>query len=1245
MRRWLLRSTLAVLAGVTLSSCSDTPNTLETIDPVNVTPRFAVEKTDVRISELHYDNAGTDTGERIEIAGPADFNLSGWSVVFYNGSNGLQYRTLALSGVIPNQCNGQGTLFFSLPVDGIQNGSPDGLVLVAPGSNVVERLSYEGGMTAVDGVAAGQALPNIPVAEDGATPVGHSLWKDQYGEWHGPAANTFGACNARVDDEDPVVDYVTVTPATATIDVAQQQQFIAKAFTADSVEISGVTFAWSSSSAAALVDGNGLATGAAEGSATITAEVDGISAGALLTVEAAEPPSVGDVVISQVYGGGGNSGATYNQDFVELFNRGDTPANVTGWRVLYASSTGTSWTGATLSTLTIPAGGYVLVGFSTVGTTGAALPATVATGTPAMGASNGKVILAMPGTVTAVACPSDAIIIDRVNFGTGNCGTTAGWSSVTGLGNAAAGLRLNDGCVDNNDAADFTAGTPMPRNHTSPTKDCDVPPPPPEVTKLVINELHATPINAAGGATWGEWFEVHNYGDTPIDLQGWKISSSGQPEHTIASSVVVAAGGYAVLGRGSDRALNGNVVLNYNYFTGSTSTIFLDNADVLTLRDADGDIVDAVTWANGTIAGGVSRAVSDATADNANAAGANWGHSTTQFGDGDYGTPGAANGTLSNTAPNVKTITFIRRDTNEGPLPVGFEDQLFADLIGSDGAEIPTTFTWTSETPDLATVDNNGVVHALGVGTAILRATAADGTTRTVTMTTEIATQGTASYADNTEFGTPTDSDAGDDFILTYPEYTSSFNKNRGTPNWVAYEIDATHFGATDRCNCFTYDAALPFERYTTADYTGAGAFHGTGYDRGHLARSFDRTSGRLDNARTFQFSNIIPQAAFLNQQAWAQMENYLGNLARTGGKEVYVIAGATGDRGTVKNEGKITIPTMLWKVAVIMPVDRGLNDVVNASDIEVIAITVANDSVRGHDNWETWRTTVDAVEALSGYDLLDLLPDQIEIAVESNTKPPVAVLDGPYTSSEGSTVNMSAAGSSDPDAGQTLTYSWAFSDGGSASGVNASHTFTQDGTYSVTLTVTDNLGLTNTTSSSVTVGNVAPSVNAFAGATLLPGETYSASGTFSDPGSDVWTATVDYGDGTSGALALSGQSFTLSHVYTAAGIYTVTVNVSDDDATSSNTATVTVLSPSQGVNNLLAMVGAAGLNAGNTNALGATLNAAINSMANGNNATAVNQLNAFINQVNAFEQSGKLTAAQAAALRAEAERVIASIS
>ena len=127
------------------------------------------------INEFHYDNASGDVGEFVEVAGTAGLDLTGWSLVFYNGSNGTAYRTESLSGTIANQSNGFGFVVVNLPTNGIQNGQPDGIALVDDNGNVVEFLSYEGSFVAVGGAADGQTSVDVGVAESGATPIGFSL--------------------------------------------------------------------------------------------------------------------------------------------------------------------------------------------------------------------------------------------------------------------------------------------------------------------------------------------------------------------------------------------------------------------------------------------------------------------------------------------------------------------------------------------------------------------------------------------------------------------------------------------------------------------------------------------------------------------------------------------------------------------------------------------------------------------------------------------------------------------------------------------------------------------------------------------------------------------------------------------------------------------------------------------------------------------------------------------------------------
>jgi predicted extracellular nuclease len=164
-------------------------------------PRPTSAATSVFINEIHYDNTGTDAGEAIEVAGPAGTNLTGWSIVLYNGTGGASYDTDALTGVIPNQQNGFGTVSLSYPVNGIQNGSPDGIALVNASNVVVQFLSYEGAFAATNGVANGMMSTDIGVSEAGSEVAGQSLRLSGTGcnyedfTWNSPATASFGAVN------------------------------------------------------------------------------------------------------------------------------------------------------------------------------------------------------------------------------------------------------------------------------------------------------------------------------------------------------------------------------------------------------------------------------------------------------------------------------------------------------------------------------------------------------------------------------------------------------------------------------------------------------------------------------------------------------------------------------------------------------------------------------------------------------------------------------------------------------------------------------------------------------------------------------------------------------------------------------------------------------------------------------------------------------------------------------------------
>ena len=165
-----------------------------------VAPASVQASSHVWINEFHYDDDGTDAGEAVEVAGVAGTDLTGWSIVLYNGTGGALYDTDFLAGALPDQQGGFGTMFVDYPLNGVQNGAPDGIALVDATGSVVQFLSYEGSFTAVDGPADGMTSTDIGVFEPSNSPDGDSLQLTgvggSYGAFTWTAADaTLGAPN------------------------------------------------------------------------------------------------------------------------------------------------------------------------------------------------------------------------------------------------------------------------------------------------------------------------------------------------------------------------------------------------------------------------------------------------------------------------------------------------------------------------------------------------------------------------------------------------------------------------------------------------------------------------------------------------------------------------------------------------------------------------------------------------------------------------------------------------------------------------------------------------------------------------------------------------------------------------------------------------------------------------------------------------------------------------------------------
>ncbi len=229
--------------------------------------------------------------------------------------------------------------------------------------------------------------------------------------------------------------------------------------------------------------------------------------------------------------------------------------------------------------------------------------------------------------------------------------------------------------------------------------------------------------------------------------------------------------------------------------------------------------------------------------------------------------------------------------------------------------------------------------------------------------------------AEDLFFGNPSNAnrDEADNFLLVGKGSVIAYNNSRGTANWIYWRTTRADLGPSLRRPDFSPDPRLPdwFNHITYSDYSGSG------YDRGHLVPSADRFGNRELNEETFLMTNIVPQTAALNQYPWEKLESYARGQARRG-FEVHQIAGVYGTKEILR--GGVAVPTNCWK---IIAINRG-GDRTPDRRTRILAVDMPN--VDGIENvgWETFRTTIRAIEEKTGYDLFRSLPSELQDQLES---------------------------------------------------------------------------------------------------------------------------------------------------------------------------------------------------------------------------------------------------------------------
>lgn len=579
---------------------------------------FAQTTADAWINEIHYDNSGSDIAEGVEIviADIATYPLDNWTVVLYNGSNGESYGTINYSELSTVTSSVSGfTIGWEAESD-IQNGAPDGLALVYDGTTVVQFLSYEGIITATDGAAIGLTSIDIGVQETNTneTPAGTSLQLIDTGlqyshfSWQADVTATAGTINTGQTFQLPCYpllqasDYNTTAPIGTTT----------------------ATLNWT------IGDGDNVLVVVKEEAAVHTDPTSGTSYTGNTIFSSGDEIGTENYVVysgasaSSVNITGLSEATTYHVAIYEY--------NITGTCYNLRELTGSFTTNCTTPTNV------------------SALNAIGGDTTIDLNWTNhacfDEILIVAKATTEVTETPTGdgSTYTANATFGSG---TNLVPLSPIGLGEyvvykgtetSTTVTGLTNGTVYHFEVFTRKGSTWSAGVSTNATPDSAA-----LSNSIMITEIMINPDNSSD--THGEYFEVYNTTDTPIDMNGWIILDTHTDNHTINTSVIVPAHGFAVFGRNATTTENSNVTVNYQYSNISIAN-FVDEIILLNANRTGIDRVDYgsdATWPDPTT-GGTAMIYTGSDIEDNNE-GSLWTFATVSEGiDVDFGSPGS-NGT------------------------------------------------------------------------------------------------------------------------------------------------------------------------------------------------------------------------------------------------------------------------------------------------------------------------------------------------------------------------------------------------------------------------------------------------------------------------------------------------------------------------------------------------------------------------------------------------------------------------
>lgn len=840
-----------------------------------------------------------------------------------------------------------------------------------------------------------------------------------------------------------------------------------------------------------------------------------------------------DIVISQVYGGGGNSGSSYQNDYVELFNQGTSTISLNGWTVNYTSATGNTWQATTLSGSLAP-GHYYLVQ-EAQGTGGTLqLPLPDASGTTQLNSTDGKVALlngsgCLNGTFdpNGSDCEWDGtVIVDLVGYGSGTTSYEGSGPSVN-PSNTAAILRGAGGCIDLNDnKSDFDAGSPNPRNSSSLATQCVTPSP---STTVVISEFRTRGLNGGND----EFVELYNKTSASINIGGWKFKASNNTgvvttRFTIpANTILPAHRHYLATNNNSSLGYNGPITGDQTYGVGIT-----DNGG-LAITLSDDTIVDQAGLSIGS-AFKEGRVLDPFTTNTDRSYERKLG-----------GVSGSEQDTDDSRSDFLIRLTSDPQNLQSSPVPdSGPPVATGVKIVHIDVGQGDATLIIG---PTRALLFDAGIT---GSGTVIRNVLNANGITSLDYFVAGHYHADHVGAIDEVILGgitVGTSYDRGGTYSTqAFTEYLAAVGANRSTIA-LNQQIDLgggviltciavdgqTNHGTVGSSDENDRSIALVL-RYGTFDYLIASDSTGGGSSTANVESFYARDAGDVDVLHVNHHgSNTSTNQTLVNTVRAQQAVISLGNGNSYGHPTQAVL-----DRLAAS-----AIMDTIWQT------EAGTG------------ATSSKVRVGGNITFTSDGTTYSVTNSLNGLNL-SYSTDGITGAPLPG---PQAVIAGPYSGNAGAGIAFNGAGSTSP--GNTITsYQWSFGDNGSATGVAPSHTYNSSGSYTVTLTVTDSAGAMSSAQTTTTI-NQAPTVSV-----ASPGE----GAVFTEPASITITANAGDNDGTVSQVAFyqaatlvgtaNSAPFTVTWSGVVQGTYSITAKATDNNGavTSSAPVNVTVNPPNQ---------------------------------------------------------------------------------